>query len=240
MKLKSLIFALFAGIAVSGTAIAAPVTGVAVQADGSALPNPVVIEDSPLGISNALRYFIPLTSGGTCVFGVDCGTSSDSGTGGTLMSMFLAFTPVTPGVGGTLSILFDDLDLINANDPSNFLEEVTVKSGGTEIISIDTFDGVIVTDTTVPNGPGNPADNITQLVLTLDPSLVAADPLILELVFSASSTGGKNTAEHLLALFDQAGGATPVPLPGALPLFAGGLGLMGLMGWRRKRKTGAA
>lgn len=30
--------------------------------------------------------------------------------------------------------------------------------------------------------------------------------------------------------------ATPVPLPAALPLFAGGLGLFGLLGWRRKRR----
>ena len=29
---------------------------------------------------------------------------------------------------------------------------------------------------------------------------------------------------------------SPVPLPAALPLFAIGLGLMGLLGWRRKRK----
>lgn len=28
---------------------------------------------------------------------------------------------------------------------------------------------------------------------------------------------------------------TPVPLPAALPLFAGGLGLLALLGWRRKR-----
>jgi hypothetical protein len=30
------------------------------------------------------------------------------------------------------------------------------------------------------------------------------------------------------------------PLPGALPLFATGLGAMGLLGWRRKRKNAAA
>jgi hypothetical protein len=29
------------------------------------------------------------------------------------------------------------------------------------------------------------------------------------------------------------------PLPGALPLFAGGLGVMGLLGWRRKRQAAA-
>jgi len=28
-----------------------------------------------------------------------------------------------------------------------------------------------------------------------------------------------------------------VPLPGALPLFATGLGALGLLGWRRKRKV---
>jgi hypothetical protein len=32
----------------------------------------------------------------------------------------------------------------------------------------------------------------------------------------------------------------PVPLPGALPLFVSGLGAMGLLGWRRKRKAARA
>ena len=37
-------------------------------------------------------------------------------------------------------------------------------------------------------------------------------------------------------------GAAPsaVPLPAALPLFASGLGALGLLGWRRKRKNAAA
>ena len=32
----------------------------------------------------------------------------------------------------------------------------------------------------------------------------------------------------------------PTPLPAALPLFASGLGALGLLGWRRKRKNAAA
>jgi hypothetical protein len=32
----------------------------------------------------------------------------------------------------------------------------------------------------------------------------------------------------------------PTPVPAALPLFASGLGAMGLFGWRRKRKNGPA
>jgi len=31
----------------------------------------------------------------------------------------------------------------------------------------------------------------------------------------------------------------PTPLPAALPLLATGLGAIGLLGWRRKRKNGA-
>jgi hypothetical protein len=39
-----------------------------------------------------------------------------------------------------------------------------------------------------------------------------------------------------LAVFDEAGAT---PLPAALPLLAGGLGALGLLGWRRKKKAAA-
>jgi len=36
------------------------------------------------------------------------------------------------------------------------------------------------------------------------------------------------------------GGGLETPLAAALPLFATGLGALGLLGWRRKRKAAAA
>lgn len=48
-----------------------------------------------------------------------------------------------------------------------------------------------------------------------------------------------NTSRLVSADFDTAEGlnVAPVPLPAALPLLAAGLGAMGVMGWRRKRRT---
>jgi hypothetical protein len=42
---------------------------------------------------------------------------------------------------------------------------------------------------------------------------------------------------HPLGSFEFALGVTQVPLPAALPLFATGLGALGLLGWWRKRKN---
>jgi hypothetical protein len=40
-------------------------------------------------------------------------------------------------------------------------------------------------------------------------------------------------------IYSPPGSVTATPLPGALPLFATGLGALGLLGWRRKRKLAA-
>ena len=50
-----------------------------------------------------------------------------------------------------------------------------------------------------------------------------------------NSTGANETGVTLTYNFTPA----PTPLPAALPLFATGLGALGLLGWRRKRKAQA-
>jgi hypothetical protein len=51
-------------------------------------------------------------------------------------------------------------------------------------------------------------------------------------------TGG-NHPGSLASLSLEVTEVTPTPLPAALPLFASGLGALGLLGWRRKRKAAA-
>jgi hypothetical protein len=54
---------------------------------------------------------------------------------------------------------------------------------------------------------------------------------------SPNSTQGSNILLHTLSIDATTNRDTdPTPLPAALPLFASGLGALGLYGWRRKRK----
>jgi len=55
--------------------------------------------------------------------------------------------------------------------------------------------------------------------------------------FALSSGGGPVTVDLMAQFVDPPTRATP--LPAALPLFASGLGALGLLGWRRKRKAAA-
>jgi hypothetical protein len=55
----------------------------------------------------------------------------------------------------------------------------------------------------------------------------------------SASAGGLALFNIAGQLSPMAGEPSPVPVPGALSLFATGLGGLGLLGWRRKRKTQA-
>lgn len=216
------------------------VVGVAVGAIGDNPDTQSVGTTANRGIGNdAIKYFIPLGTGdGT--YGVDdFGTSHDHGFGGGKLSMILAFKPINPTKNGVLSILFEDLDLIGANDPVNFLE------------SIEIFDqtGASVTGGFITDIAANiiTGDADTTQLLSLPLGSLGAGAVgsnlstyYVQLDFIASLTGhhqGKNTPEYLIATIDEVQGTiSVVPLPASLPLFGTGLAVIGFIGWRRKQQ----
>jgi hypothetical protein len=54
--------------------------------------------------------------------------------------------------------------------------------------------------------------------------------------FSFSGGGVSAGATFRIDTVSVNGAVVPTPLPAALPLFAAGLGITGVLGWRRKRK----
>lgn len=97
----------------------------------------------------------------------------------------------------------------------------------TFLLSVDTIDGGAFHAYTFN------AANMMQLTLT-------------GTVFKFMQNAGQNPEYYVSAVSyitcgpNGAGCAPPpgqTPIPGALPLFSGGVGLIGLLGWRRKRKA---
>jgi hypothetical protein len=74
---------------------------------------------------------------------------------------------------------------------------------------------------------------------TLGDGLVPAGDSLLFFVDDLATGGTESSAGFVdrIQISDTPfGGVSTVPLPAALPLFATGLGALGLLGWRRKRK----
>lgn len=209
------------------------VTGVAVDqigADLDNLPSNFITSNAnrPIG-DNAIEYFIPLTTAdGT--YGVDgFGTQQDSGFGGGILSMILAFQPITPNVDGVLEIIFEDLDLIGSRDTGNFLETIEIfNQSGDSLLKTDTTNAIIT---------GDADTQMLSLALGILNDDALANTYYVQLDFSAKLEGwrkGWNTPEYLIASIHQT--VPGVPLPAALPLFGTGLAVMGFIGWHRKRK----
>ena len=99
------------------------------------------------------------------------------------------------------------------------------------------------------NGGGSQVAHTVNGIPTNSISFSAFGPTvagILDGIFSVRLTAAGDTFEVIdvsASGFNEAGVATPsipgdlvTPLPAALPLFAGGLGALGLISWRRRRK----
>jgi hypothetical protein len=78
-------------------------------------------------------------------------------------------------------------------------------------------------------------DAITTLVFS--PGFLSTGALTF--TYSGNGQFGSGVI-NLVAAADGENEAAATPLPAALPLFATGLGAMGLFGWRRKRKQAVA
>ncbi len=107
----------------------------------------------------------------------------------------------------------------------NPVTPVTLSAGVTYTVYAALAPTDVVTD---------PLGEVSSSVFTINPAIATSPPITG--VYSTSLYEA-DTA-FLGANFDTSALATP--LPAALPLFATGLGAMGLLGWRRKRKNNAA
>jgi len=166
---------------------------------------------SPTGVfaTTAGNFNIALSTTSTAVNGLSTTFANNLGADNT--TVFNASLPMGTALDNRLFILFSSPFLY---DPSKGNLLMTVIS------------------TNVPlNAPG------VGGLLAEDPSTIMSD------VFNGQTPDGGDfvagSAVGLLTQFDYNPVAPATPLPAALPLFATGLGAMGLIGWRRKRKARA-
>ena len=131
--------------------------------------------------AGGIEYYIPLSGNGT--YGVsNYGLSPDFGNGGGTEKMFLYFSPVSGN--SVLTIKFQDLDLVGANDPSGFFETLRIfDQGGNPLTPTITSLGSFL------NGNVSGDHNAQLLTLALG---VVNGPLFLELDFRAHSDSERN------------------------------------------------
>jgi hypothetical protein len=94
-----------------------------------------------------------------------------------------------------------------------------------------TFDGFVLQFSNVPT--------ITSVVTEATSSRVPSDISVSNNAIYINFLGDLRSPGDI-SIFDVSFAPAATPLPAALPLFATGLGAMGLLGWRRKRKNTAA
>ena len=69
---------------------------------------------------------------------------------------------------------------------------------------------------------------------------ITVDPLTGDVFVALAGTDALNPCPTSLGCIEVFAETSETPLPAALPLFATGLGVLGLLGWRRKKKAALA
>jgi hypothetical protein len=106
---------------------------------------------------------------------------------------------------------------------------------GTPVSGISNFGGLCcaVADNPVTGGPGYYNTNFAPVPLAAGTESNWDQIFVSPYSFAANSGGVDPDANGFTWAIELQVAQTP--LPAALPLFAGGLGALGLLGWRRKR-----
>jgi len=131
--------------------------------------------------------------------------------------------------GNTDNEITAGISFIRIQLPTGLLNPVLSQMGSTT----DGEGWAIYGSTSATSGYSLVATGTTQLTdIDLRP---ASCSLCTYYAFFATGTSGEGASNVLL--HQITGVVSNVPLPGALPLFATGIGLIGLLGMRRKRKT---
>src|SRR5690606_40486429 len=130
----------------------------------------------------------------------------------------------------TVSFFFEDLDLKGVNDPGVFYESLRIfDANGNKLGGATKSTNAIVT-------MANATSQVLSLVI---PN--AGESLWLRLVFKAyGKISGRNTIESMRTTIESTNPVGPpseVPLPPAIALFGAGLASMGLIGWRKTRRS---
>jgi hypothetical protein len=162
---------------------------------------------------------------------------------------FLSLSTVSVTASGSSTNLLLNSDFsagpLGASAPTNwtYLNTFGATNGGVVAASCGHGGGNCYSDGAVQAYDGITQAIATTINTTYNVSFWLDDNSSLT-TFSRLSTNGDTTDSggngiDLLVYAGSIPGPSTVPLPAALPLFATGLGALGLLGWRRKRKAAA-